>query len=154
MTGYKELMELVKEVQASGILKTDEASIVEYQDMIGHSTEEDLEELSNGMYKEAFYRVYGAAAGVIEAIRFYHKHGQKMIDMRDRLYMLETEDEKQREKIEKLQEIGSEWIEKTEKMRQAWEAEKAAKMEALARIAELEAEAQALKAKLYDMMTA
>ncbi len=154
MTGYKELMELVKGVQASGLLKVDEASIVEYQDMIGHSTEEDLKELSNGMYKEAFYRVYGAAAGVVEAIRFYHKHGQKMIDMRGRIDDLEALvsqykgiNEDRDAKIEK-------WQEKAENMRQSWEKAEKEKAEAQARIAELEAEAQALKAKLYDMITA
>lgn len=78
MSGYTELVKLLKKVQASGGLNCDEASICDYQDMIGHSSIEQLKELSNGDYKEAFYRVYCLAYGVIVTLRFYCQNSTKI----------------------------------------------------------------------------
>ena len=40
MKQYEDLVKLVKRVQATGGMDTDEASVCDYQDMIGHSSDE------------------------------------------------------------------------------------------------------------------
>ena len=81
MKGYEELVKLLNRVQATGGLDVDEKSICEYQDMIGHSTQEQLRELANGNLKESFYRVYGHSYGTVEAIRFFTQNSNKMYDL-------------------------------------------------------------------------
>ena len=81
MVGYKELMELVKKTQATpgNILDVSDAAICDMQDMIGHSTVQELRELSNNdQYKPTFYRIYGYAYGTVEAIRFFTKNSDKL----------------------------------------------------------------------------
>lgn len=81
MKGYEELVKLLNRVQATGGLDVDEKSICEYQDMIGHSTQDQLRELANGNLKESFYRVYGHSYGTVEAIRFFTQNSNKMYDL-------------------------------------------------------------------------
>ena len=74
MKDFEALKALVKNVARTGILDTSEKAIVDYQDMIGHSTLEELHAIANsenGEEKRAFYRVYAEAAGVINAIKYY-----------------------------------------------------------------------------------
>ena len=78
MKGYEDLVTLLKKVQATHGIDTDEKSVCEYQDMIGHSSQEQLKELANGVYKETFYRVYGFAYGTVEAIRFFTKNSDRI----------------------------------------------------------------------------
>lgn len=150
----KDLLPLLKKVQSTGGLDVSEQAVCDYQDMIGHSCEEDLEELANGEYKEAFYRVYGVAYGVVEAIRFHCKHGKKIIELFDRIADLENAERMYKDKISELADTSAEWIERTEKTRQAWENEKRAKEEALETIKKQQETIQELKAKLYDLITA
>lgn len=154
MKEYKDLLETLRNIQATGGMDVSNEAVCDYQDMIGHSCEEDLEELANGNYKEAFYRVYGVAYGTVEAIRFHCKHGKKIIELFDRIADLETLSNTQADRINSLEKINEEWIERTEKTRQAWEKAEKEKIELLKKIDELEAKNQELKAKLYDLITA
>lgn len=81
MKGHEELVKLLNKVQATGGLDVDEKSICDYQDMIGHSTQEQLRKLANGNLKESFYRVYGHSYGTVEAIRFFTQNSNKMYDL-------------------------------------------------------------------------
>lgn len=81
MKQYEDLVKLLNKVQATGGLDVDEKSICDYQDMIGHSTQEQLRELANGSLKESFYRVYGHSYGTVEAIRFFTQNSNKMYDL-------------------------------------------------------------------------
>lgn len=154
MKGYNDLVELIKKTQSTGGLFVDDNAVVEYQDMIGHSTEEQLAELANGVYKEAFYRVYGVAYGVIEAIRFHCKHGEKIIDIIRRNDELQADVEDLTDTLKKKDKQISEKQETAEKFRQGYEKALADIKAAQARAEKAEAENIALKAKLYDFMTA
>lgn len=154
MKDHKDLVALLKQVQSTGGLDVSCEAICEYQDMIGHSCEEDLAELANGPYKEAFYKVYGYAYGTVEAIRFHCKHGEKIRELFDAIADWEEKHARISEANKLLNEQLDNRQDMAEKFREAWEKEKTEKEKAQARIAELEKENQALKAKLYDMMTA
>lgn len=154
MKGYEDLLKTVKAVQSSGIMEITEQAILDYQDMIGHSTEEQLDELSKGTYKEAFYRVYGAAAGVIEAIRYYRRHSPAILEDQERIADLESVRDNLLKHNKSMEKEVEDWKDRTEKCRKAWEDAEKEKIELAKRIDELEAKNQELKAKLYDLMTA
>lgn len=156
MKEYKDLVELVKKVQSESghILATDEASICEYQDMIGHSSVEDLAELANGVYKETFYRVYGMAYGTIEAIRFHCQHGEKILEICRRNDELQADVEDLTDTLKRKDEQIARKQETAEKFQQGYEKALADIKAAEERAAKAEAENIALKAKLYDLMTA
>lgn len=154
MKEYKDLVELLKRVQATGGLDCDNESVCAYQDMIGHSSIEQLEELANGNYKEAFYRVYGLAYGTIEAIRFHCKHGEKIKELFVTIedykaevergsFLLEEEKKKTLETAKERNELQRQYNEADRERTKLQEVKE-----------RLEAENQALKAKLYDLMTA
>lgn len=74
MLGIKELKKEISEAVRTGIVSTAEAKAIEYQDMIGNSTFEELAELANaenGEARRTFYQIYSEAYGPIEAIKFY-----------------------------------------------------------------------------------
>ena len=145
MLGYQDLLKVVKKVQSTGGLDCDEKSICDYQDMIGHSAVEDLQELSRGEYKEAFYRVYGASYGVVEALKYYSKNSKYICDMIEKIDDIQYMLTKETEKAKKSHETA-------ETFRQGYE-------NSLNEIKDLKAlnEKQAaeiitLKARLYDLM--
>ena len=154
MKGYEDLVTLLRKVQATGGMDCDQESVCEYQDMIGHSTEDQLAELSNGSYKRAFYRVYGEAYGVIEAIQFYCNHGEKItkiirqndelnLDLEDLKEDIAKKDALIFAKDQHINELISDIDKKSTDIKKVTErAEKA------------EQENILLKAKLYDLMTA
>lgn len=147
MKGYAELVELLKHTQATGGLDVSTEAICEYQDMIAHSHDDQLEELANGNLKESFYRVYGYAYGTVEAIRFHCRHGKKIMEMIAENDDLKADVEDWKTKAEKAQQAA-------EKFRVSWEdlSQKAARQED--EIRRQAAEIITLKAKLYDMMQA
>ena len=153
MKGYEELFETVKTVQATGMLKIDDQAVIDYQDMIGHSSEEQLEALANGMYKEAFYRVYGAAAGTVEAIRFHCKHGQKIKALFERIDELEAIIDDYRSANECLNKTVDDRNDRVKSLRDECEKAEKEKAEALETIKEQTDTIQELKAKLYDLIT-
>lgn len=154
MKGYTELIELIKRTQATGGLDVDEKSICEYQDMFGHSTEEQLAELSNGVYKEIFYRIYGYAYGTVAAIRFHCQHGEKILNICRRNDELNADVEDLTDTLKKKEEQIAKKQETAEKFQQGYEKALNDIKAAEDKAAKLEAENIALKAKLYDLMTA
>lgn len=154
MKGYEDLVKLVKHVAATGGLDCDEKSICDYQDMIGHSSIEQLQELSNGTYQHAYYRVYGAAAGVIEAIKFYCQNSEKIMEILKERDGLLCDVEDLREDLQKKQDTAEKFHigfleakKETETVKKDLEA-------AQAEISQRDEEIRNLKAKLYDLMTA
>ena len=155
MKGYEDLVKTLNHIQSSRGMDCSPEAICDYQDMIGHSSIEQLAELANSdILKEAFYKVYGEAYGTVEAIKFFCKNGQKIQDILatnadqtaeiDRLNFLLTEQKKDTEAQKKArEEIQSEYATlANQNMKQA------------AEIETLKAQMQELKAKLYDLMTA
>lgn len=152
MKEYKDLLELVKKVQATGGMDTDEKSVCDYQDMIGHSTDEQLRELANGDYKHAFYRIYGCAYGTIGAIQFFTQHSDKLDQiLRDRDEAICDRDEAH-EELEKLKDKVAENFLKAQKAVDAMEEEKAARIKAENDLQAAQDEIIRLKARLFDMM--
>lgn len=158
MKGYKELVELLKKTQSSGMLDISNEAVCEYQDMIAHSNEDQLSELANGTLKESFYRVYGYAYGTVEAIRFHCKHGRKiqeMIceneDMKESIELLTTKLKKAEEKAKKAEEKA---VETAEKFRELWHKADQEKTQLECDVVNQRQEIIELKAKLYDMMQA
>lgn len=149
MKGYEDLVKLINFVQASAghILDTSEAAICEYQDMIGNSTDDQLRVLANDdKLKYQFYRIYGMAYGTVEAIQFFTKHNEKLLEIvheRDEAIAdrEDTMEELKKLKDEKIK-LG---IKAGSYERQLGEAE-----EELARLKE---EIVHLKARLFDLIS-
>ena len=91
MKDYKDLVQTIKTIQSSHIMDCTEQAICDYQDMIGHSSIEQLEELANGAFIDTFYKVYGLAYGTGEAIKFYCQHSDKIKSLKDDLEKTERE---------------------------------------------------------------
>ena len=145
MKGYEELVKLLNRVQATGGLDVDEKSICEYQDMIGHSTQDQLRELANGNLKESFYRVYGHSYGTVEAIRFFTQNSNKMYDL-----LLE------RDELKADLEIANKDIDKymleSSKNYKAMIQERQEKEQAQDDLKKAQDEIIRLKARLFDLM--
>ncbi len=154
MKGYKELVELLNATQARRTLDCSTKAVCEYQDMIAHSDEDQLEELSRGPLMESFYWVYGAAYGTYESIRFYHRHSQKYEAMQCKIADYEAEIEELEAENKALQEAAK----KTEgRLNEAAAIAQKNRDELVAtqkRAQGLERIIIELKAKLYDLMTA
>lgn len=152
MKGYNELVNLLNTVQATGGLDCDTASVCEYQDMIGHSTDDELRELSNGSCREAFYRVYGLSYGTTAAITFYLNHSQKIYDWQIEKEDLSVDLDEAREKITAIEKKAKKNFETAENFRAEWEKEKAEKEKAEKELAAAQDEIIRLKAMLFDCM--
>lgn len=152
MKEYKDLVELLKKVQATGGLDCDTASVCEYQDMIGHSTDDQLRELSNGTYKSAFYRVYGLAYGTCEAINFYMNHSEKVYNLLLEKDQYKCDFENMQDRLDTAMTETKKNFDTAQKMRDAWEAEKTEKENIKKELEKANEEIIRLKAKLYDLM--
>lgn len=100
MKDYKDLVKLINMTAATGGLDVTNEAICDYQDMIGHSSIEQLHELANGKQKETFYRIYGVSYGTIAAIKFYCENSRKLagiIEEHDEA-RLDAEEEAERQK--------------------------------------------------------
>lgn len=145
MKNYNDLVQTLKTIQASHIMDCTDQAICDYQDMIGHSSIEQLEELANGAFIDTFYKVYGLAYGTGEAIKFYCKHSEKIKSLKTDLE--ETEHDRDTYKA-----LHKDLKELTDKLHsEVCEAEQ--------KVHELEVENTKqkkeiveLKAKLYDLM--
>lgn len=152
MKGYKELLETVKMIQATGGMDIGNDAVCEYQDMIGHSSIEQLEELAAGNCREAFYRLYDAAYGTISTLRFYWQHSEKAQALQEAAQAADRE----RMRIRDYAETADKELERRAKVISDQEdkiieaEEKATAAEQRAKAAE--AESIQLKAKLYDLM--
>lgn len=153
MKQYEDLVALLKRVQATGGLDCDQASICDYQDMIGHSSREQLKELANGVYIETFYKVYGLAYGTVEAIRFYTKNSENIETLLYSRDSLQCDLEEEKEKTEKAKEEAKKNFDTAARMRDEWEKEKTEKENIKKDLEKAQAEIIELKAKLYDLIT-
>lgn len=152
-TKYNNLEELLKEVQATRGLDTNIEFITHVQDLIGHSTIEELHDLS-WQYKEIFYRVYDVAEGVEATMRFFAEHSRFSTKLQEQLadaeadrdkyqHLYKTEKESRDLDLKELQELrGKHNKNLTELVNKQKEVD------------ELRKELITLKAKLYDLMTA
>lgn len=154
MKGYEELLELLKKTQASGLLDISNEAICDYQDMIAHSDEDQLEELADGTLKESFYRVYGYAYGTVEAIRFHCKHGRKIQEMICENEDLKDDIEKLKTDIKNLKASLEKAYETSEKFRELWQEADQEKTQLECDVVNQRQKIIELKAKLYDMMQA
>jgi len=150
---YESLEELLREVKATGGLDTDIDFIVHVQDLIGHSSLEDLDRLSHE-YKETFYRVYDEAEGIQATIKFFAEYSNFSVKLREEL----AEAEADRDKLQHLYNEERKSSLEFARERNEKEAENiriTAEANDLRRENEaLKAEMIALKARLYDLMTA
>lgn len=154
MKGYEELVQTLKSIQSTGGMDISPEAICEYQDMIGHSSEEQLTELANSHYKEAFYKVYGYAYGTVEAIKFHCKHGEKIQKILEEKADLEAETDKLNFLLEEQKKDTKAQKEAREKIQSEYTELAIQNMKQAEELEALRAETQALKAKLYDLMTA
>jgi chromosome segregation ATPase len=150
---YESLEELLKEVQATRGLDTNIEFITHVQDLIGHSTEDQLYELSK-QYKETFYRVYDEAEGIESTLRFFASYSKFSENLQTQL----AEAEADRDKYHALWKVEKETAERhAESMQQDEKEIKKLKLKATedqTTIDQLQKELTTLKAKLYDLMTA
>lgn len=139
MKNYNDLLKELKSINSTGILRTDTESICDYQDMLANSTDSQLTELCNdSQYIESFYRLYGCAAGTVNAIKFHCQHSEKLMTLRD-------SEAYYREHAEATEQALKEAKEQAEELKQF-------RHDAEVKLADMEHEIMVLKAKLYDMM--
>lgn len=145
MKNYEDLVKLLNMVEATGGLDCDEKSVCDYQDMIGHSTPDQLRELANGTTRRALYRVYGVAYGTINAIEFYIKNNEKIFTLMQERDNAIIDLEEANEKIEKIKKENGTLIMTNGSIERQLD-------EANEKLKKQEAEIMELKAHLYDLM--
>ena len=101
---YGSLEELLKEVKATGGLDLSIEFICHVQDLIGHSTQEELKDLSLE-YKETFYRVFCEAEGVTETLHFYFFNSNAVNSIREEAAEAKADAEKWESLYNNLHEI-------------------------------------------------
>jgi len=138
---------------------TDIESICHYQDVFGHSCEEDHEKAAEGEYKEVFYRLYEKAYGAVEMVKFDRKHSVYYRNLRDRIEALECDIEDHletendlRQKIQSRDKDISHASETIENLRQELNANKDETKKGYEVIFNQNKEIMRLKAKLFDLM--
>ena len=148
---YDNFKQLLDEVRATGGIDTNIEFVCHIQDLIGHSTFEDLEKLS-AEYKETFYRVYDVAMGTEATIRAWRDYSNYCRNLREKLEDYEDEIWAYKADLENANTKAKEW----EKSATAYQADlKASEIEKKALSAELDkkdAEILKLKARLYDLI--
>jgi predicted transcriptional regulator len=153
MKQSEDLVALLKKVQTTGGLDCDQASVCDYQDMIGHSTQEQLKDLSNDVYIRAFYRVYGLAYGTTEAIKFYMQNSDKVYNILLERDGLKCDLEEMTDKYDHAMLEVKKNFDTAARMRDEWEKEKTEKENIKKDLEKAQAEIIELKAKLYDLIT-
>ena len=81
---------------------TDIDSVCHYQDVFGHSCEEDLEKAADSEYKEVFWRLYDCAYGTVQLINFYGKHSPYCRHLLEQIDDLECRTDELKDDCEKL----------------------------------------------------
>ncbi len=141
--------------------ETTTEAICHYQDVFGHSSEEEHEKAAEGEYREVFYRLYCEAFGIVETIKFDRKHSVYVRNLRDQIEALECDNEDheqvERDLRQKIQSRDKDLVDAGEKMRELYlerEALKKEKFELAQAAAKCASEIVHLKARLFDMMEA
>lgn len=151
MFGYNELVELCKRVKATSGLDTSIDRVVEYQDMIGHSTESQLSELSNSDYKKEFYWIYSTAYRIEDTINFYVSHSEKLGEIFRENEQYKDDNGELKDEIKSLkEEINSLYVE-NKNLHDDNALLVADINNYTSRIEALENEVMKLKAKIYDL---
>ena len=150
---YNNLEELLKEVQATRGLDTSIEFITHVQDLIGHSTVDELHDLS-WQYKETFYRVYDEAEGVESTMRFFAEHSKFSLGLQEQLADAEADRDKYQHLYKKESESRDLDIKELQELRGKYNKNLTELVNKQNEVDELKNELTALKAKLYDLMTA
>lgn len=147
MKNYNDLVKLIADVNAHNTIATDAASVCDMQDMIAHSTDEQLTELANDdKTRFAFYWIYSIAYRVDTVLTFYAKHDEKIYNMRlENATLLNDKEE--------LQGYCKTYEQSINDLEDDLHEEKAKREKAERENEQMKAEIIALKAKLYDLMT-
>lgn len=150
---YENLEELLKEVKGTRLLDTKIEFITHVQDLIGHSTVEELHDLSRE-YKETFYWVYDTAEGIESTLRFFAENSKFSTELQEQLADAEADRDKYNglynlEK-ESLDSVTTTLLSRNTEVREL----KNKLEEAEKEVSSLQEELIKLKAKLYDLTTA
>lgn len=155
MVKEKTIRELCNRVarESGHILDLHDEAVTEYQDLIGHATEEENTELCNDpALNETWYRIYGVAYGTTAAIKWYLNHSNKIAEMQCDLEEYKAKVEK---KTEELKAAHDDSLTQFERAANAENVIKEMKRDmdgTLKALKEKEEEIIQLKARLYDLM--
>lgn len=149
---YESLKELLKEVQATRGLDTNIEFITHVQDLIGHSTEGELYELSKE-FKQTFYWVYDEAEGIENTLKFFACYSRFSEDLQTQLadaeagrdkyqHLYKTEKEGRDLDLKELQELRGRHKEALKDL-----------VNKQTEVDELKKEIISLKAQLFDLIT-
>jgi chromosome segregation ATPase len=150
---YDNLEELLKEVQATRGLDTSIEFITHVQDLIGHSTIDELHDLS-WQYKETFYRVYDEAEGVEATMRFFAEHSKFSLNLQEQLADAEADRDKYQHLYKTEKESRDLDLKELQELRGRHNKNLTELVNKQREVDELKKELTTLKAKLYDLMTA
>lgn len=148
------LQELVNITAATHGLNTDIESITIMQDIIGHTSIDEVANIANGPHKETFYWIYGECYGTVEAIKYYLNNSEALENrICDRIDEAVSEERNKAEK--KLQDSKDECLKMCDSRNEYRRkfAEASGKLDnAELKIADMEAEIIKLKAMIFDLM--
>ena len=150
---YENLKELLKEVRTTRSLNTNIDFLVHVQDLIGHSTENELYELSKE-YKETFYWVYDEAEGIEATLKFFANYSKFSEDLQLQLADAEADRDKYQFLLKEEEKKSLEYAKERNEAQSNLNFSKKAQADLEAKNKALESELITLKAKLYDLMTA
>ena len=146
MKNYNDLVKLIAKVNTSKGLDTSIEAVCDYQDMIAHSTDEQLTELANDdSTRFAFYWIYAAAYRTESLLTFYVKHDEKIYNLRLKAAELEDDNAELNEQLNELRK-------QKKTVDELLESEITERKIAESKAAALEMENIKLKAKLYDLI--
>lgn len=150
---YETLEELLKEVQATRSLDTSIEFITHVQDLIGHSTESQLYELSK-QYKTTFYWVYDEAEGIEATLRFFANYSKFSEDLQTQLADATADRDKFEFMFNNMKETTEKTADELQDLKTRHETtlnELTAKQK---EVDDMKKQLIELKARLYDLMTA
>lgn len=151
MLGYNDLVKTLREVHRTGIIDAHIEKVCDYQDMIGHSSFEQLKELATE-YKESFYRLYCTACGVTETLRFYFENSDAINRLREQVADKDADLDDLRRKLAEAEKVRDHFIGEHREAVNGWTTRTAELKTANDEIEELKRQNMELKAKLYDIM--
>ena len=99
MLGYNDLKKEIAKVVRTGSIETTEEKAIEYQDMIGHSNFEELQEAAND-HKGAFYKIYATAYGITETLKFFRQNDYQILQVLQERDTMEYERDNYKEQFE------------------------------------------------------
>lgn len=149
----KTIRDLCKRVAHTHGFDTDNESIVAYQDLIGHATQEENHDISNAPeLMESFYQIYGAAYGTVAAIKFYLQNSDKMVAKENNYEIMKDALEEHKTMLDSARKAEDFWRNKAEEYK-GMLAEAKRDMEGTEKRLKIsDADMVTLKARLYDLL--